>query len=67
MAEVLVLAEHTGGEVKKVTLELLTFARQFGEPAVAWAGTAPSKGRRGWLNTAPPRSTSPAAATSPIM
>ncbi len=38
MAEVLVLAEHSGGEVKKVTLELLTLARQFGEPAVVWAG-----------------------------
>ena len=38
MAEVLVLAEHTGGEVKKVTLELLTLARQFGKPAAVWAG-----------------------------
>ncbi|HEY4463344.1 MAG TPA: electron transfer flavoprotein subunit alpha/FixB family protein, partial [Streptosporangiaceae bacterium] len=38
MAEVLVLAEHTGGEVKKVTLELLTLARAFGEAAVVWAG-----------------------------
>jgi electron transfer flavoprotein alpha subunit len=38
MAEVLVLAEHSGGAVKKVTLELLTLARQFGEPAVVWAG-----------------------------
>jgi electron transfer flavoprotein alpha subunit len=38
MAEVLVLAEQAGGEVKKVTFELLTLARQFGEPAVLWAG-----------------------------
>jgi electron transfer flavoprotein alpha subunit len=38
MAEVLVLAEHSGGEVKKVTLELLTLARGLGEPAVVWAG-----------------------------
>ena len=34
MAEVLVLAEHSGGTVKKVTFELLTLARRFGEPAV---------------------------------
>jgi len=33
-----VLAEHTDGEVKKVTFELLTLARRFGEPAVVWAG-----------------------------
>ncbi|HLH58736.1 MAG TPA: electron transfer flavoprotein subunit alpha/FixB family protein [Streptosporangiaceae bacterium] len=45
MAEVLVLAEHTGGEVKKVTLELLTLARQFGEPAVVWAGPGAADGR----------------------
>jgi electron transfer flavoprotein alpha subunit len=39
MAEVLVLAEHgAAGEVKKVTLELLTAARRLGEPAVVWAG-----------------------------
>ena len=39
MAEVLVLAEHTaGGEVKKVTLELLTAARRLGAPSVVWAG-----------------------------
>jgi electron transfer flavoprotein alpha subunit len=34
MAEVLVLAEHDGGEVKKVTVELLTAARRLGEPSV---------------------------------
>ncbi len=38
MAEVLVLAEHASGEVKKVTLELLTLARRFGEPAAVWVG-----------------------------
>jgi electron transfer flavoprotein alpha subunit len=38
MAEVLVLAEHDGGEVKKVTLELLTAARRLGAPSVVWAG-----------------------------
>jgi electron transfer flavoprotein alpha subunit len=38
MAEVLVLAEQAGGEVKKVTFELLTLARRFGEPAVLWTG-----------------------------
>jgi len=39
MAEVLVLAEHTaGGEVKKVTLELLTAARRLGAPSVVWTG-----------------------------
>jgi len=45
MAEVLVLAEHTGGEVKKVTGELLTLARQFGEPAVVWVGDDAEKGQ----------------------
>jgi electron transfer flavoprotein alpha subunit len=39
MAEVLVLAEHAaGGEVKKVTLELLTAARRLGTPVVVWTG-----------------------------
>jgi electron transfer flavoprotein alpha subunit len=38
MAEVLVLAEHDGGEVKKVTLELVTAARRLGSPSVVWAG-----------------------------
>src|ERR1700734_739582 len=39
MAEVLVLAEHTAdGEVKKVTLELLTAARRLGEPLAVWTG-----------------------------
>jgi electron transfer flavoprotein alpha subunit len=38
MAEVLVLAEHAGGEVKKVTCELLTAAARLGEPAIVWTG-----------------------------
>ncbi len=38
MAEILILAEHAGGTVKKVTVELLTLARRFGEPAVVWTG-----------------------------
>ncbi|HXP21589.1 MAG TPA: electron transfer flavoprotein subunit alpha/FixB family protein [Streptosporangiaceae bacterium] len=38
MAEILILAEHAGETVKKVTCELLTAARRFGEPAVVWTG-----------------------------
>jgi electron transfer flavoprotein alpha subunit len=38
MAEVLVLVDHTDGEVKKVTAELLTFARRLGEPAAVFVG-----------------------------
>jgi electron transfer flavoprotein alpha subunit len=45
MAEVLVLAEHTGGDVKKVTFELITLARRFGEPAVVWTGPGAEEGR----------------------
>jgi electron transfer flavoprotein alpha subunit len=45
MAEVLVLAEHAGGEVKKVTCELLTAAARLGEPAVVWAGPGAADGR----------------------
>jgi electron transfer flavoprotein alpha subunit len=45
MAEVLVLAEHSGGQVKKVTCELLTAAARLGEPAVAWAGPGAQDGR----------------------
>jgi len=45
MAEVLVLAEHTAdGEVKKVTLELLTAARRLGTPAVVWTGPGAQAG-----------------------
>ena len=44
MAEVLVLAEHTAdGEVKKVTLELLTAARRLGDPVGGVDG--PGRGR----------------------
>ena len=45
MAEILVLAEHTGGEVKKVTCELITLARRFGEPSVVWTGPGAEQGR----------------------
>src|ERR1700730_4986158 len=38
MAEVLVLAEHADGEVKKVTLELLTAAKRLGSASVVWTG-----------------------------
>jgi electron transfer flavoprotein alpha subunit len=38
MAEILVLAEHDGETVKKVTTELLTLAGAYGEPAVVWTG-----------------------------
>src|SRR5215218_3213833 len=39
MAEVLVLVDHADGEVKKVTAELLTFARRLGEPAAVFIGS----------------------------
>jgi electron transfer flavoprotein alpha subunit len=45
MAEILVLAEHDGGTVKKVTTELLTLARGHGEPAVVWTGDGAETGR----------------------
>ncbi len=45
MAEILVLADHDGGEAAKVTFELITLARRFGEPAVAWAGPGAEQGR----------------------
>ena len=45
MAEILVLAEHSGETVKKVTCELLTLARRFGEPAVVWTGPGAEAGR----------------------
>lgn len=38
MTEVLVLIEHTDGDVKKVTLELLTAARALGEPSAVLLG-----------------------------
>ncbi|MGH3920986.1 MAG: electron transfer flavoprotein subunit alpha/FixB family protein, partial [Pseudonocardiaceae bacterium] len=39
MAEVLVLVEHSAGEVKKVTNELLTAAARLGEPSAVVVGT----------------------------
>jgi electron transfer flavoprotein alpha subunit len=45
MTEILVLAEHADGEVKKVTGELITLARRFGEAAVVWAGPDAAAGR----------------------
>ncbi|MFB4303190.1 electron transfer flavoprotein subunit alpha/FixB family protein [Actinomadura sp. NTSP31] len=38
MAEILVLVDHVDGEVKKVTLELLTLANKLGEAAAVWIG-----------------------------
>src|SRR5919204_4679190 len=38
MSEVLVLVEHTDGEAKKVTFELLSAARALGEPAAVVVG-----------------------------
>ena len=46
MAEILVLADHDGGEAAKVTFELITLARRFGEPAVVWAGPGAEQGRQ---------------------
>ena len=45
MAEILVLADHDGEVVKKVTTELLTLARGLGEPAAVWAGPGAEAGR----------------------
>jgi electron transfer flavoprotein alpha subunit len=45
MAEILVLAEHSGESVKKVTSELLTLARRFGEPSVVWTGPGAGSAR----------------------
>jgi electron transfer flavoprotein alpha subunit len=45
MAEILVLAEHSGETVRKVTAELITLARRFGEPAVVWIGPGVEGGR----------------------
>ena len=39
------LAEHTGDDVKKVTLELITLARRFGEPSVVWTGPGAEQGQ----------------------
>jgi electron transfer flavoprotein alpha subunit len=45
MAEILVLVEHSGETVKKVSCELLTAARALGEPAAVWAGPGAEAGR----------------------
>ncbi|MGD0374330.1 MAG: electron transfer flavoprotein subunit alpha/FixB family protein [Streptosporangiaceae bacterium] len=45
MAEILVLVEHSGEDVKKVTGELLTLARKLGEPAAVWAGQGAEGGK----------------------
>ena len=45
MAEILVLAEHDGETVKKVTCELLTLARRLGEPSAVWIGAGAEGGR----------------------
>jgi electron transfer flavoprotein alpha subunit len=45
MAEVLVLVEHSGGEVKKVTNELLTAAARLGEPSAVVVATAGTVGK----------------------
>ena len=45
MAEVLVLVEHDEGEVKKVTLELLTLARRLGEPSAVVIGPGGERAR----------------------
>jgi electron transfer flavoprotein alpha subunit len=45
MAEILVLVEHVGETVKKVTTELLTLARAHGEPAAVWTGPGAAAGQ----------------------
>jgi electron transfer flavoprotein alpha subunit len=49
MAEVFVLVEHHGSDVKKVTLELLTLAGRMGEPAAVWIGPGCSDEARATL------------------
>ncbi|GII87388.1 electron transfer flavoprotein subunit alpha [Sphaerisporangium siamense] len=49
MAEILVLVEHVDGEVKKVTLELLTLARSLGSPSAVWAGPGYSEAAKARL------------------
>jgi electron transfer flavoprotein alpha subunit len=39
VAEILVLVDHTGGAVRKPTLELLTLARRLGEPSAVFLGS----------------------------
>lgn len=45
MSEVLVLVDHSGGEVKKVTFELLTAARRLGQPAAVVVGEPGTAGK----------------------
>ncbi len=45
MTEILVLAEHVDADVKKVTLELITTARRFGEASVVWTGSGAEEGQ----------------------
>ncbi|MGW0891131.1 electron transfer flavoprotein subunit alpha/FixB family protein [Saccharopolyspora sp. NPDC002578] len=45
MSEVLVLVDHVGGEVKKVVFELLTAARELGEPAAVVVGEPGTSGK----------------------
>ncbi len=39
MAEVLVLVDHSGGDIRKSTLEMLTMARRLGSPSAVFCGT----------------------------
>jgi len=45
MSEILVLVEHTDGDVKKVTLELLTKARELGTPSAVFVGIGIEKAK----------------------
>ena len=45
MSEILVLVEHTDGDVKKVTLELLTKARELGTPSAVFIGAGVEKAK----------------------
>src|SRR3954466_9281014 len=45
MAEVLVLVDHLNGELKKVTFELLTAARELGEPSAVVVGAGGTAGK----------------------
>jgi len=45
MSEILVLVEHADGDVKKVTLELLTKARSLGTPGAVFIGTGFEKAK----------------------
>lgn len=39
MADVLVLVDHAGGDIRKSTLEMLTMARRLGTPSAVFCGT----------------------------